>query len=113
MAATPNGSFLDFFKELFQRLFTKSPTFFKIFSWISALAAALTGIPDFLKTFSIILPAPWDVLSNKVIAIASLAVFIMSNLTVKDATQIATAPDDKLPLTAAKDYNVTTPPKQP
>lgn len=87
---------LAFFVELFQRFGQKSPTFFKVFGWISAIVTALTGIPDFLSMFSITLPAPWNALSSKTAAIASLVAFFISNLTVTQATSVAANPDNKL-----------------
>lgn len=92
---------LAFLIELFQRFGQKSPVFFKVFGWISGIVTALTGIPGFLSMFSIILPAPWDALSNKTAAIAGLVAFFFSNLTVTQATSVAVNPSTNLlPFTA-------------
>lgn len=112
MADTSTNPLLAFLIELVQRIGKKSPKFFQIISWISGISTAITGLPGFLKLFDITLPAPFNILSNKAVAIASLVGLIISNLTVKDATAIAAAPNNQLPLTAAKDLNIPSPPKQ-
>lgn len=112
MAQTNTNPLLAFLIELVQRVSKKSPKFFQIISWISAFATAITGLPGFLEMFDITLPDPLNILSNKIVAISSLVAFLISNLTVRNATEIAAAPNNQLPLTAAKDLNISSPPKQ-
>ena len=72
---------LAFLQELLQRFFTKSPLFFRIWQWISATAAIITGIPPLLVQWGITLPAPWDIASNKFIAALTTGMWVMSRLT--------------------------------
>ena len=80
---------LTFLQELIARWKAKSPTFFKVISTITAIAAFITGIPELLTEFGIVLPDFLQAISNKTIAIATLVGFIISKLTV--ATPAATA----------------------
>jgi hypothetical protein len=77
-----------FLKELIQRFFAKSPKFFKIIQVLSMLAFVVTGLPDLIAETGIVLPDYIVSIQNKVIAVASIVSFIISKLTVVDATQL-------------------------
>lgn len=87
---------LAFLQELLQRFFTKSPLFFRIWQWISATAAIITGIPPLLVQWGITLPAPWDIASNKFIAALTTGMWVMSRLTTQSA--IVAGKDGEPPL---------------
>lgn len=72
---------IAFLAELLKRFFDKSPKFFRIWQGISGVAAIVTGLPEFLTLFNIVLPAPFDILTNKFIAAVSAGMFFMSTLT--------------------------------
>lgn len=103
---------LAFFQELLQRFFTKSPKFFRIWQLITAIGTAITGIPEFLGMFNIVLPHPYDIFSNKFIAAVSLGMFIMSAATAQSKPvavfgitgDVLKKTDEKaLPFTAAQE----------
>jgi hypothetical protein len=77
-----------FLKELIQRFFAKSPKFFKIIQVVSMVAFVVTGLPDLIAETGIVLPDYIVAIQNKVIAVASIVSFIISKLTVVDATQL-------------------------
>jgi hypothetical protein len=79
-----NNVIVLFLKENLQRLFTKSPLFFQIWTIISIVLIAITGLPDFVAWLSdggIIIPALWDEHIMKAVAWASRASLFMSLLT--------------------------------
>jgi hypothetical protein len=77
-----------FLKELIQRFFAKSPKFFKIIQVVSMASFVVTGLPALIAETGIILPENIIALQNKVVAVASIVSFIISKLTVVDATQL-------------------------
>lgn len=79
---------LNFLQELIARWKAKQPNLFKWVTTISAILTFITGVPELLMEFGIALPEWALPFSNKVIAVASLAVSIISKLTV--ATPVAT-----------------------
>lgn len=79
------NALIVFLQETLQRLFTKSPKFFKIWMIISGAFVLITGIPEALEYFQINLPDLWSEPVNTAIAWASRAAFIMALLTTKDA----------------------------
>lgn len=104
---------LAFFQELLQRFFTKSPLFFRIWQWISASTAVITGIPPLLVQLGITLPAPYDALSNKFIAALTTGMWIMSRLTTQNPVVAATSEgtllkrtSNQLPFTAAAENSL-------
>ena len=108
-----NNVLFMFIKEMIQRWGQKSPWIFKVISWISAITAAVAGLPGLLQMFNIVLPAPFDALANKTVAISAVVALFISGLTVKDAQAIAADPtNNKLALTAKKDVGLDTPPKK-
>lgn len=110
-----NANVLTFLQELLQRLFTKSPKFFKIWTIISGTLVLITGIPDFITFLNIngfTLPNLWNTEVTKAVAWASRAALFMSLLTTQskpvgvvstnDGAMVIKATDDKqLPFTAA------------
>lgn len=99
---------IAFLQELFLRVSAKSPKFFVIWQWVSGAVVALTGIPGFLSMFNIVLPHPYDIFANKIVAAAGTGVFFMSLMPaqgktiVKDSngTPLKQTNEQKLPFTA-------------
>jgi len=90
-----------FIKEFFQRLGSKSPKFFQVISWISGIAAILTGLPQIVEDLGLQLPDVVMAIQNKVVAYAALWGLIISKLAVqRDSTLPA---PEKLPFTAKKE----------
>lgn len=73
---------LLFFKELFIRLKAKSPAFFKVIQVIALIAGLVTGIPDLLTHFGVILPAALQSIESTAVSIASFVVLFIASLTV-------------------------------
>jgi len=73
---------MNFLAELILRLFGKTPQFFKIVQIVSIVVAAITGLPEFLIEIGLDLPEAFDVIANKVVAIAAIVSAFISQLTV-------------------------------
>lgn len=99
---------IAFLQELLQRLFTKSPVFFKIWTWVSGLLVFVSGVPEILQMLSIELPDPWNTRLSKTVLAAASGMLFMSMLTtsskpigVTDSGQVVKKTDEcKLPFTA-------------
>ena len=98
---------LAFFQELLQRFFTKSPLFFRIWQWISATAAILTGIPPLLVSWGITIPHPYDALSSKFIAALTTGMWVMSRLTTQSTIVAGKDGEPPLKQTTATDLPFT------
>lgn len=104
-----NPNVLAFLQELFQRLYTKSPLFFRIIQWVTGIALLITGIPAFLGMLNVHLPALWSDKLNQVIAYISAGMYFVSLLTtqsksvgITDAGQVVKKTNEQLlPFTAA------------
>jgi hypothetical protein len=72
----------DFFSELLLRLFGKTPWFFKVVQVLAVVTALVTGLPEFLESAGVDLPAAWDAVSSKVVSIASLVAAFIAQLPV-------------------------------
>lgn len=103
---------IAFFQELLQRFFTKSPKFFRIWQWITAIGASITGIPEAASQLGINIPSLISHPLGKFMAAVSTGMFIMSALTTQskivgtDATTGATLKitnGTDLPFTAANE----------
>jgi hypothetical protein len=110
-----NNVIILFLKENLQRLFTKSPLFFQIWTIISVILVAITGLPDLIAWLSdggIIIPALWDEKIMVAVAWASRAALIMSLLTtqstpVMEFGEVYKQTDQKaLPFTAAAEKKI-------
>ena len=86
-----NNLFVKWFIEMIQRLFKKSPTFFKVWQAITGFAAAITGLPEVLTQAGITLPPAALALENKVIAYISIGLFF-SALLPTQSTIISVSP---------------------
>lgn len=105
-----NNIVILFLKENLQRLFTKSPLFFKIWTLITGVLVLITGLPDFLTWITaggITIPDLWNTYITNAVAWASRAGLFMSVLTTQskpitlDTGQIIKQTDEKaLPFTA-------------
>lgn len=110
-----NANVLTFFQELLQRLFTKSPTFFKVWSIISGTLVLITGLPDFINMLGINgihIPDLWNASVTNSVAWASRAALFMSILTSQSKPSaidsetgkvIKNTDEKKLPFTAARE----------
>ena len=72
---------IAFLQEFLQRFFTKSPKFFRIWQLITAIGAAITGIPEAAQQLGINIPSLISHPLGKFIAAISTGMFIMSALT--------------------------------
>lgn len=105
---TTNNLFINWLAENLKRLFTKSPKFFLVWTWVSGLLVAITGIPEALDFFGVILPPALEVLANKAVAMASGGAFFMSLLTTQstpvaltnDGEMLKKTDENKLPFTS-------------
>jgi len=112
-----NTNVLTFLRENLQRLFTKSPLFFKVWMIISGALVLITGMPDFINMLSgngFHIPDLWNVKVTNAVAWASRAALFMSLLTTQskpagitqDGTVIKTTDTDKLPFTTASEQKI-------
>lgn len=112
-----NANVLTFIQEMFQRLFTKSPTFFKVWTFISGALVLITGLPAFIDLLHINgfqIPDLWNAAVTKAVGFASSGVLLMSLLTTQSkpsgATEngeiIKSTDQKKLPFTAAKEQKI-------
>lgn len=107
-----NPNILTFLQETLQRLFTKSPKFFKVWMLISGALVLITGLPDFINFLHIAgftIPNVWNEHVTIAVAWASRAALLMATLTTKsipiaktEGGNILKVTDEtKLPFTAA------------
>lgn len=73
-----------YFKQLFTRLRSSTPPFFKVIQMIGGLAAAVAGFPTLLEAQGVILPEPFKALADKTIAIAGLVALFIARLPTND-----------------------------
>lgn len=73
---------LNILQQLIARLRAKSPKLFQVITTISAIAAFVTGIPELLDHFGVVLPEALAPLANKAVAICATIVTVISSLTV-------------------------------
>ena len=121
---TQNGLVL-FLQENLQRLFTKSPLFFKIWTYISLALVLITGVPDLINAIgdSVVIPDLWNLKITAAVAWSSRAALFMSLLTTQsttvalteDGTGLKATDATALPFTAKNeakvvDQQVLTPP---
>lgn len=90
---------IAFLQELYQRFIAKSPKFFVIWQWILGAITAVTGIPDLLVELGVTLPAPFNSIVMKAVAIATGAMFIMAKLPVQNTNETTTSGAPKMPIT--------------
>lgn len=108
-----NANILTFLKESLQRLFAKSPKFFKVWQIVSGILVLITGIPELINSlpFHVTIPDLWNARVTEAVAWASRAALFMSLLTTQSTPigvtdegkgNVLKATDsDKLPFTAA------------
>jgi len=102
---------LAYLQELFLRLSTKSPKFFKIIQLVSAIATLVTGLPGLFSELGIKLPDWATVLQSKTIAFATLTALFISKLPTQSTLMTTTTTGEvlkrtdetKLPFTAANE----------
>lgn len=105
-----NNILILFLKENIQRLFTKSPLFFKIWSTVATVLVLITGIPELINYLSgaITIPEAWSPQITQAVAWASRAALFMSLMTTQstpsaqtlDGTILKKTDEKKLPFTA-------------
>lgn len=116
-----NNVFFDFISETLQRLFQKSPKFFKWWQIVSGIFTIGAGIPYLLVQCNVHLPEPFATMSNKAITFFAAGAWFMSKLTVKsppiaqteNGEAITVLDKTKLPFTTkseAKEIEQTVPP---
>lgn len=76
-----NNQILLFLQETLQRLFTKSPKFFKIWTLVFSILTLITGIPELLTYLGVVLPTEIAFFASKFIAYVSMGCLLMSKLT--------------------------------
>lgn len=100
--------FISFLQELFTRLATKSPKFFKIFQIISGALVMVTGLPGFFEQIGVNLPDYLMMFQNKLVAYAAVGSLFASLLTTQskivgktdNGEPIKQTDEKKLPFTA-------------
>lgn len=97
-----NNLFIKWLIELVHRLGAKSPKFFTALKWVGGLAAAITGIPEFLSMIGVVLPEPFASLATKTVAICGLFVMFISMLPVEQEEMTETKKAEVLPYTTEK-----------
>ncbi len=101
-----NNLFLAWLSENLNRLFTKSPLFYKVWQIILGALILVTGLPKFLLAFHLHIPSPYDVFANQSVAWCSIGAFIMASLSSKGRVQVSEGEivkktdETKLPFTA-------------
>lgn len=105
---TNNGLIL-FLQENLQRLFTKSPLFFKIWTYISLLLVLVTGIPELVNAISgvIVIPDLWNEHITLIVSWASRGILFMTLLTTQSKTVAQTVNGVALKETDAKSLPFT------
>lgn len=94
---TDIGAFL---RELWLRLTSKSPTFFKVIQIIAGVIATLATIAQVVKSSDVALPPVVGIIANWTIAIAAVVAFIIAKLPTVDKDRKVT--EGELPFTAKK-----------
>lgn len=121
-----NNPLISFLREIFLRLSARSPLFFQVWQWLSGAVAAVSGIPTTLQWLGVTMPAPYDMLANKTVAICGIIALFMSALTTQsktvaidqNGTPVKQSNIGKLPFTSQQEnkavekeiMNVETPP---
>jgi hypothetical protein len=77
--------FIAWLSENLQRLFLKSPKFFKVWKAFFAFVTAIAGIPALLDAFGVVLPDPFNQYFVKMIAVAGAVGLFMSMLPTQSA----------------------------
>lgn len=98
---------LSFLIELVNRLKTKKPKFFIYLQWITGALGAVTGLPELLTSWGIVLPSATLVLENKIVAACSIGFFIASQLTSASPVAAVTKDGAVLKQTDSKDLPFT------
>jgi hypothetical protein len=108
-----NNIVVLWFKETFTRFLTESPTYFKIWSWISGILLLITQIPEYLAILPTFLKPSqiWGDKINNIVSTASIAILIMSKMTTQskitsqtiEGIPLKQTDPNTLPFTAAKE----------
>lgn len=85
-----NNPILTFLQETLQRLFTKSPVFFRVWTIFFSALTLVTGVPALLEYFGVTLPPDIAILASKTIAYIALVAAFMSKLTTQSAAVATT-----------------------
>lgn len=112
MSTNPLVTFLG---EIFSRIFSKSPLFFKVWTWASSLVVAVSGLPALLTYLNVTLPPALTIFENKTLGIAASVALFMSLMPVQSpvisvnkATGVTTKATDEssLPFTTAHETKI-------
>lgn len=88
-----NNQILAWFSETLNRLFQKSPVYFKIWNIILIAVAVVPQIPAALAILHINVPLVLAPALAKMISTAATGAFLMSKLTVNNATVVSNTTD--------------------
>lgn len=78
---------IDFFAELINRFFGKSPHFFKVVQIASAIIGIISGLPTALQAMGVDLPDSWDTWILKAVSAASVGALLIAKLTLTQAAK--------------------------
>lgn len=105
-----NNALIAWLSENLNRLFAKSPKFFRVWQIIAVVLVLITGLPQLFEQFDINLPTLWNDRVNSAIAWASRGLLLMSLLSVQskpigvtDDGTVIKATNEKLPFTASNE----------
>ena len=108
---------LLFLQENLQRLFQKSPFFFRIWSGFFLILVLITGVPEFIKWLTegvLVITDIWNIKITMAVAWASRTALFMSMLSAKgtivakteDGSILRQTNTDKLPFTDAQEQKI-------
>lgn len=89
---TNSNPIFSWLSETINRIFLKSPAYFKVWNIILSLLVLVPQIPNLLAAFGITIPAEFNGPVNKIISIAAFVGLFISKLTVKDPTAVIADP---------------------
>lgn len=108
---TTQNPLIQWIAEMFQRLISKSPTFFKVWKIIAGIPFLIIALPNALQVLNIHLPQVFSTHIQDIVGWASTAMLFMSFLPTqstatgvdKDGNILKKTNEDKLPFTVAQE----------
>lgn len=71
---------MNFLADLINRMFSKTPHFFRVVRAIMLITMLITGIPEILTQLDIVLPEKIAFIASKTVAIAAMTAAFVSQL---------------------------------
>lgn len=71
---------MNFAAETIERLFSKTPWYFRVIKIVGIIVAVITGLPSFLTEAGIVLPEAINAIANQTVAIAASVAVVISQL---------------------------------